>query len=102
MDPEVITNTDLRESKDYWLFWGSTVYHGGEKKKLPSSILSSSFVEGDTIGCCIRGGDLEIFINGQEGIVGWCNVPVDKPLWGAVEIYGKARTIQSEFYCGEL
>ena len=103
MDPEVITNTDLRESKYYWLFRGSMVYHGGERQKLPSSILPSSFVEGDSIGCCItNGGDLENYINRQKRAVGWRNVPVDKPLWGVVDMEGSARTIQSEFYCGEL
>ena len=103
MDPDVITNTDLRKSKYYWLFWGSIVCHDGETNKLSPGILPSSLVEGDSIGCCItRDGDLEIYINGQKKATGWHNVPVDKPLWGTVEIYWKARTIQSEFYCGEL
>ena len=103
MDPDEITNNDLRESEYYWLFWGSIVCHGGKKQKLPPTILPSSFVEGDTIGCCNRAGDLEIYFNGQKKAIGCHNVPVNKPLWGVVEMfYFKAMTIQSEFYCGEL
>ena len=71
---------NLIRRKDYWLFWGNTVYHNGNEQEL--SISTFDLVEGDFIGCCItRGGDLEIYINGH-GIVGWCNVPVDKLLWG--------------------
>ena len=103
MDPDEITDNDLRESGYYWLLWGSIIYHGGKKQKLPSTILPSSFVEGDTIGCRNRAGNLEIYINGQKKPIGCYNVPVDKPLWGVVEMFHlKAMTIQSQFYCGEL
>ena len=105
-DPDVIDPVPksilrLMSSKDYWLFWGSIVYHDGRKQEL--SISTFDLVEGESIGCCItRGGDLEIYINGQKRAVGWHNVPVDKPLWGVVDMYGSGVTIQSEFYCGEL
>ena len=93
--------SDLIKRKDYWLFWGSTVFHDGNEQKL--SISTSSVIEGNSLGCCItRGGDLEFYINRQKRTVGWRNVPMDKPLWGVVYMYGKAVTIQSEFHCGEL
>ena len=98
--PEFIS--DFMKSKDYWLFHDNTVYHDGNKQKL--NISTYDLVEGYSLGCCItRGGDLEIYINRQKRAVGWCNVPVDKPLWGVVQMYGKVfLTIQSEFHCGEL
>ena len=103
IDPVPMSNFALRKSRDYWLYWGNTVYHGGNEQQLHFSISTEKLRKGGSLGCCItRGGDLEIYINGQEGKVGWRNVPVNKPLWGVVEIYGKARTIQSEFCCGEL
>ena len=102
INPVPMSNFALRESKDYWLYWGSTVFHYGNKRQLHFSFSTERLKEGGSLGCCItRDGDLEIYINGNKK-VGWHNVPVDKPLWGVVEIYGKARTIQSEFYCGEL
>ena len=103
-DPDTIDTvstsiSDLIKSKDCWLFWDNTVYHDGNEQKLSIPNL----VQGDSIGCCItKGGDLDIYINGQKIAVGWRNVPVDKPLWGVVCMFGRARTIQSEFYCGEL
>ena len=101
IDPAPLSILHLMSSKDYWLFWRNAVYHNGRKQKL--SISTFGLVEDDSIGCCItRGGDLELYINGQERAVGWHNVPVDKPLWGVVDMYGQGRTIQSEFYCGEL
>ena len=101
IDPVPVSIFDLTTSKDYWLFWGSTVFHDGNEEKL--NISTSSVIEGNSLGCCItRGGDSEIYINGQKRAVRWRNVPVDKPLWGVVYMYGKYRTIQSEFYCGEL
>ena len=91
----------LMNSKDYWMFWGSIAYHDGREQTL--SISTLDLIEGNSIGCCItRGSDLEIHINGQKRTVGWHNVPVDKPLWGVVYMHEFARTIQSEFYCGEL
>ena len=101
IDPVTMSNFDLMSSKDYWLFLGNKVYHDGNVLELSNSTFD--LVEGNSIGCCItRGGDLEIYINGQKRTVGWRNVPVDKPLWGVVEILGNAITIQSEFYCCEL
>ena len=101
IDPVTVNVFDLVKSKDYWLFWGSRVYHDGYEQKL--SISTFDLVKGISLGCCItRGGDLEFYINGQKRAVGWHNVPVDKPLWGVVYMYGNGMTIQSEFYCGEL
>ena len=101
LDPLQINYTNLTRSKDYWLFSGNRMYHNGNKQEV--SISTFSLKKGESIGCCItRNGDLEIYINGQKNAVGWHNVPVDKPLWGVADIYGKAKTIQSEFHCGEL
>ena len=100
MDPISDFIVDFMKSKDYWLFYGNTVFHDGNEQKL--SIPTFSVVKGNSVGCCItRGGDLEFYINGQKRTVVWHNVPVDKPLWGVVWMYGNT-TIQSEFYCGEL
>ena len=94
-----MSNFDFRKSKDYWLYWNKSVFHGGNEQQLSRESLK----KGDSLGCCItRDGDLEIYINGKERAVGWRNVPVDKPLWGVVDMYGNGVTIQSEFYCGEL
>ena len=101
IDPVPKSTYTLTTRKDYWLFWGNIVYHDRNDQIL--SISTFDLVKGNSIGCCItRGGDLEIYINGQKRAVGWHNVPVDKPLWGVVCMYGKDRTIQSEFYSGEL
>ena len=86
---------------DYWVFWNQRVYYDGQVQNL--NISTEDLKEGDSIGLCIsRDGDFEIYINGQKRAVGWRNVPTDKPLWGVVDIYHDAKTIQSEFYCGEL
>ena len=98
MNPVFTSIFILTNSKDY--FWGNAVWHANERKL---SISTYGLVEGDSVGCCItRDGDLEVYINGQYRAVGWRNVPVNKPLWGVVWMHGKNRTIQSEFYCGEL
>ena len=89
------------KSKGYWLFTYDTVYHDEQEQRL--NISTANLEEDDSIGWRItRDGDWEIYINGKKRAVGWHNVPTDKPLWGVVEMYGKAKTIQSEFYCGEL
>ena len=83
------------------MFLDNKVYHGEEEHRF--NISTQDLKEGDSIGCCItRDGDWEIYIDGQKRAVGWHNVPTDKPLWGVVDILGIARTIQSEFYCGEI
>ena len=100
IDPVTVSVFDIK-IKDLWFFYGNSVYHDERKQEL--SISTIDLVPGNSIGCCItRGGDLEIYINGQKRAVGWRNVPVDKPLWGVVDMIVKAMTIQSEFCCGEL
>ena len=92
---------DLTDSRNYWIYVGHAVYHNGWTSK--EYFHEGSLKEGSSIGCCItRRGDFEIYINGKKGLVGWRNVPVNKPLWGVVITNGQALTIQSEFYCGEL
>ena len=74
------------------------VYHDGQKQRL--KISTEDLKEGHSIGWCItRDGDWKVHINGKKRAVGWRNVPTGKPLWGIVDIFGKAKTIQSEFYC---
>ena len=100
IDPVYMSFDGLTRSKDSWLFWDNTVFHDGNEQIL--SITTYDLVVGNSIGCSItRGGDLEFYINGQKRAVGLCNVPVDKPLWGVVCMFGRPITIQSEFYCGE-
>ena len=101
IDPVPTSMFDLMQRKDYWLFWNNDVYHDGQEQHL--NISTEDLKVDDSIGWCItRDGDWEIYINGQKRAVGWRNVPTDKLLWGVVDICGSARTIQSEFYCGEL
>ena len=89
------------KSKDYWLVRSNKIHHNGQEQC--PNFSTTDMKEGDSIGCCItKDGDWEIYINGKKRAVGWRNVPTGKPLWGVVDIYGKAETIQSEFYCGEL
>ena len=105
LDPDTIDSipkfgTDLI-SEDYWLFLNSIVYHDEQEQDINISTLALN--EGDSIGWYItRDGDWEIYINGKKRAVGWRNVPTDKPIWGVVEMYGKAITVQSEFCYGEL
>ena len=83
------------------MFRDNIVHHEGQVQHL--SISTQDLEEGDSIGCCItKDGDWEIYINGQKRADGVHNVPTGKPLWGVVDIYGDVKTIQSEFYCGEL
>ena len=91
----------LTKSEDYWLLWYNIVCHGRQEQHL--NISTEDLKKNDSIGCCItKDGDWEIYINGWKRAVGWRNVPTDKPLWAVVDIFGDAKTIQSEFYCGEL
>ena len=102
IDQFQLSGTDFTRQKDYWMFSGNRVYHNWNDREL-LSIPNPSLNEGDSVGCRVtRGGRFEIYINRQWRAVGWRNVPVDKPLWGVVEMYGGSITIQSEFYCGEL
>ena len=98
IDPVPESVFDLLRSKDYWLFWGNTVYNDERKWELGISTFDLAD-DSIAIGCCITRGDLEFYINRQKRTVGWYNVPMDKPLWGVVWMYGKDRTIQLKFYC---
>ena len=92
---------NLVRNEDSWLFWYNKVRHDGQELCL--NISTEDLKEGDSIGCCITiDGDWDIYFNGKKRAVAWRNVPTGKPLWGVVDLWGKAKSIQSEFYCGEL
>ena len=100
IDPVPNVTPEVIDSENYWLFKDNMVYHNRNRQR--QSISTGHLNKDDSIGCCITtGGDLEIHINGKR-VVGWCNVPVDKPLWGVVDMCGRAKTVQSQFHCGEL
>ena len=49
------------------------------------------------MGCLVtQTGELHFFVDGKHVGKGWSGVPVDKPLWGIVDVYGKCSKIRAQ------
>lgn len=58
---------------------------------------------GHSVGCVVtKKGRLEIFLNGRSLGAGGDGLPVDKPIWGFADLYGKTTEVRSNTVCGKL
>ncbi len=88
----------MYRSSEYWILSTSTVYHNGQGRRVDFNL--ESLRVGQTVSCQVnKTGELHYFVDGKEQGVGWNGLPVDKPLWGIADIFGRATKIR---FWGEL
>ena len=90
-----------RNSRNYWVLMGSTVYHQGREKEVRFN--SYHLRDCETIGCSVhKDGTLHYYINGIDKGICWDNkLPTNQTMYGVVEVYGFHRSIRSLFHYGE-
>lgn len=105
MDPSSIdipkSSVYLSHDPNYWVAISDTLRHDGLVHKLPFNL--------DTLKCKSKlglkvkfSGDLHIFLNDKDEGKICGGVNVNKPLYGLVDLAGKAVKVQSMFYSGRL
>ena len=88
-----------QSNSGYWILDGSVVTHNGQNKSISSDIHSLKSGESAAITVDSKG-DLHYFYKGKHKSVIWEGLPL-KPLWGFVDVFGKARSVRVELLQGE-
>ena len=93
IDPETLCSVpfdgvikDWNKSPDIWILTEDTVYHNGEKEKRIT--LGIFKPDSNTIGCRVNEkGYLEFIMDEKNHGVVWSKpLPMDRPLWGFVDL----------------
>ena len=86
-----------------WNYWGNSLFHNQsftEFLHLPSlhdlSIQQSVGIQVATDG------KMHIYMNGKYMACVAAELPIEKPLWGAVDVYAIPTKIKSEILSGEI
>jgi hypothetical protein len=92
--PSSAVSRPLETSPCHWLLWGTTLRHKKKRKRFADLTLLR---EGQTVGCLVtQTGELHFFVDGRHVGKGWSGLPVDKPLWGLADVYGKCSKIRAQ------
>ena len=86
-----------------WHYTGRSLRHDGSSAEFPHlpSLLELSTHQ--TVGLLIStNGQLHVYIDGRHSECIASGLPINKPLFGAVDVLGNCTKIKSEFLSGEL
>ena len=86
-----------------WYYTGQSLRHDGSSTKFPHLPSLRELSTHQTVGLLIStNGQLHVYIDGRHSECIASGLPVNKPLFGAVDVCGKCIKIKSEFLSGEL
>ena len=85
-----------------WYYRGNTLYHNHSSTEFPKiASLNNLFIH-EKVGLQIStNGEFYMFINEQHMQCIATGLPVNIPLWGAVDVRGNCTKIKSEMLSGE-
>ena len=88
---------------DEWYYYGNRLYHNQPYTEFPNIPSLHNLSIQQNIGVQISSnGQLHLFIDGKHMDCVATGLPVNKPLWGAVDVCGTCTKIKSEMLSGEL
>ena len=103
------TTEELRElpitraGSDEWYYCGNRLYHNQSSTEFPNIPSLHNLSIQQNIGVQISSnGQLHLFIDGKHMDCVATDLPVNKPLWGAVAVSWSCAKIKSEMLSGEL
>ena len=83
-----------------WNYWNRTLYHKKQLSEFPDLPFLN---RGQRVGLLVTtNGQLHLFLDGQHCKEIATGLPVDTPLWGAADVWGKCTKIKSEILSGKL
>ena len=81
----------------------NSLYHNKSSTEFPNIPSLNDLSIHQKIGLQIStNGQLHMFVNDQHMDCVATGLPVNKPLWGAVDVFGRCTEIKSEMLSGEL
>ena len=88
---------------DEWYYNDNSLYHNRSYTEFPNIPSLNNLSIHESVGLQIStNGELIMFIDEQHMQCIATGVPVNKPLWGAVDVCGRCTKIKSEMLSGEL
>ena len=86
-----------------WAYRDQSLWHDGSHTKFPHLPSLDKLSTHQTVGLLIStDGQLHMYIDGRHSECIASGLPVNKPLFGAVDVYGNCTKIKSEYLSGEL
>ena len=86
-----------------WYYSGQSLLHDGSSTNFPHLPSLYELSTHQTVGLLIStNGQLHVYIDGRHSECIASGVPVNKPLFGAVDVRSNCTKIKSEFLSGEL
>ena len=93
----------LDTNLDMWIYDGRSLYNDGAETEFSDLPYLRELLTGQTVGLLItRHGDLQLYIDGRDVKKIASGLPVNKPLWGAVDALSSCTKVKSDILSGEL
>ena len=106
--PEIVPSNlypdwGYQASSNEWVYRGNRLLHNKTETAFPRLPSLDDLTPGESVSLLIdnRGG-LHIFLNGTSSGTIATGLPINKRLWGVVDVYGKCSKIKSEMLSGKL
>ena len=85
-----------------WNYVNRSLYHNKQRREFPDLPSLNALTSGQTVGLLVTtNGQLHLFLDGRHRKEITTGLPVDTPLWGAADVYGRCIEIKSEILSGE-
>ena len=89
--------------ENIWIYEGTSLYHNRKEIAFPNLLHLRHLLTGQSVGLLISThGDLHLYLNGHHAKKIATRLPVNKPLWGAVDVVGSCTKVKSDILSGEL
>ena len=86
----------IETSHDAWYYDGRSLYHNGSETEFPDIPYLYDLFTGQSVGLLITiHGDLHLYIDGCHSKQIASGLPVNKPLWGAVDALSTCVKVES-------
>jgi len=80
-----------------WICYGILLYHSNQGKSFPNRFDLHTLTPGQSVGLLVTpNGQLHLFSNGEHCREIATGLPVDTPLWGVADVFGKCTKIKSD------
>ena len=85
-----------------WNYYDRTLYHNKRGREFPDLPSLNALTLGHTVGLLVTtNGQLHLFLDGRHCKEIATGLPVDTPLWGTADVFGRCTKMKSEILSGE-
>lgn len=98
--PPELRDADAEAGPHEWIWESSLIYHNNETYSAPCRLKDLS--AGQSVGFLVTpSGQLHVYLDDKHHSEVATGLPVDTPLWGMADVYGRCAKIKSEMMSGK-